>query len=46
MAQVALAALRLGMVEMEYLDEVPGPVAINEAIEITRTFGDKPLARL
>jgi N utilization substance protein B len=32
--------LRLAIYEMIHLPEVPRPVAINEAIEIAKTFGD------
>ncbi len=43
-AGVARAAIRLGIIEMDYMKDIPGPVAINEAIEITKTFGDRSLA--
>jgi N utilization substance protein B len=31
--------LRLGIYEMMYADEIPSKVAINEAIEIAKTYG-------
>ncbi len=33
--------LRIGLFEMFYTDSVPAKVAINEAIELARTFGHK-----
>jgi transcription antitermination protein NusB len=45
LALVALTALRLGIVEMEYIDDISPKVAINEAVEITKKFGDDNLAR-
>jgi transcription antitermination protein NusB len=45
LALVALTALRLGIVEMEYIDNIPPQVAINEAVEITKKYGDDNLAR-
>ena len=33
--------LRIGLFEMFYVDSVPAKVAINEAIELARTFGHK-----
>lgn len=33
--------LRLGIFEMKYTEEVPPKVAINEAIEIAKTFGGR-----
>jgi N utilization substance protein B len=44
-ASVAKAILRLGLTEMEYIKEVPCEVAINEAVEITKKYGDEDLAR-
>lgn len=37
---VCLAAMRLAVYEMLYSDEVPVPVAINEAIELTKQYDD------
>jgi transcription antitermination protein NusB len=45
LAIVALTALRLGITEMEYIDSIPPEVAINEAVEITKKYGDDDLAR-
>lgn len=33
--------LRLGIFEMKYVEEIPPKVAINEAIEIAKTFGGR-----
>ncbi len=41
--KICLAAMRLAVYEMFYNDEVPVPVAINEAIEITKKY-DESLA--
>lgn len=40
-SKVNLAILRLALVEMFYLDDVPGKVAINEAIELTKKYSDE-----
>lgn len=37
---VAKAILRLAVCEMMYIDDVPYQVAINEAIELAKTYGD------
>jgi len=42
---VARAALRLGLGEMEFLEEIPPKVAITEAVEITREYGDPRMAK-
>ena len=39
MSRVDLAALRLAVYEMEYDEDVPTGVAINEAIELAKRFG-------
>jgi N utilization substance protein B len=39
-AHVELTILRLGVFEMLHVPEVPVPVAINEAIELSKDFGD------
>ncbi|PIE69319.1 MAG: transcription antitermination factor NusB [Deltaproteobacteria bacterium] len=39
-AQVELTILRLGVFEMSYVPDVPVRVAINEAIELSKEFGD------
>lgn len=40
MAVVDRNILRLGVFELLYLDEIPPKVAINEAIELAKRFGD------
>lgn len=39
MGKVDLAIIRLGYYEMKYDDEIPNPVAINEAVELAKKFG-------
>ena len=39
MSRVELAALRLAVYEMEYDEDVPTGVAINEAVELAKRFG-------
>lgn len=39
--KVELAILRLAVYEIEYDDDVPTGVAINEAVELAKTFGQK-----
>lgn len=39
--RVELAILRLGVYEMEYDDEIPEGVAISEAVELAKKFGDE-----
>jgi len=39
-AKVELTILRLAIFEMMYRDDVPTKVAINEAVELSKTFGD------
>ncbi len=41
MGKVELAILRLALYEMLFDDEVPVGVAINEAVELTKEFGDE-----
>ncbi|MCD4783080.1 MAG: transcription antitermination factor NusB [Candidatus Eremiobacteraeota bacterium] len=41
---VALCALRLGICEMEYFDDVPAEVAINEIVEISKKFGNESIS--
>lgn len=43
---IAISVLRLGICEMEYLPEVPERVAINEAVNLAKEFGDEPTAKL
>ena len=40
MGRVELTLLRLAMYELLYRQDVPGKVAINEALELTRQFGE------
>lgn len=40
-SKVALAALRIGVAELNYIDETPANVAINEAVELAKKFEDK-----
>ena len=40
MGKCELAALRLGIYEMLYDDDIPENVAMNEAVEIAKTYGD------
>ena len=35
---VSLAALRLGAYELLFCDDIPNPVAVNEAVNLTRKF--------
>ena len=39
MGKVELTILRLAVYEMRYDDEIPVKVAINEAVELAKTFG-------
>lgn len=39
--RVELAILRLGVYEIEYDDEIPAGVAISEAVELAKKFGDE-----
>ena len=39
MSKVDLTILRLAVYEIEYDDSVPGSVAINEAVELAKKFG-------
>ncbi|MDD6920206.1 MAG: transcription antitermination factor NusB [Eubacteriales bacterium] len=40
-AKVDLAILRLAVCEILYMDEIPAPVAINEAVEIAKKYSQK-----
>lgn len=40
-SKVNLTILRLALAEIIYCDDVPSPVAINEAIELTRKYSDE-----
>ena len=39
MSKVDLTILRLGVYELKFDEEIPGKVAINEAVELGKTFG-------
>ena len=39
MGKVELSILRLAVYELRYDDDVPGKVAINEAVELAKTYG-------
>ncbi len=41
MGKVELAALRLAVYEMRYDENIPAGVAINEAVEIAKTYGQE-----
>lgn len=40
LAKPDLVILRLALFEMQYVDDVPTAVAINEALELTKTFSN------
>ena len=40
-SKVNLAILRVGLFEMNYVEEVPGKVAINEAVEVAKKYSDE-----
>lgn len=40
-SKVNLSILRLSICEMMYLEDVPGKVSINEAIELTKKYSDE-----
>ena len=40
-SKVNLAILRVGLYEMNYVEEVPGKVAINEAVEVAKKYSDE-----
>ncbi|MBR5134064.1 MAG: transcription antitermination factor NusB, partial [Clostridia bacterium] len=41
LSKVTLAILRLALYEMQHVDETPVSVAINEAVELAKTYGDE-----
>lgn len=41
LAKVDLNILRLGVFELMYVDDIPANVAINEALEVSKRFGDE-----
>lgn len=40
-SKAALCVLKLGVFEMKYADDVPPKVAINEAVELAKRYGDE-----
>jgi N utilization substance protein B len=40
-AKVDLAVLRLSVAEIQYLDNIPNSVSINEAVELAKKFGSE-----
>lgn len=40
-SKIALAALRLGVAEIRYIEDTPDYVAINEAIELAKKYEDQ-----
>ncbi|MDA3846549.1 MAG: transcription antitermination factor NusB [Vallitaleaceae bacterium] len=40
-AKIELAILRLAVYEMLFDDEIPSPVAINEAVELSKKYGSE-----
>lgn len=40
-SKVSLSVLRLAIFEMKYRDDVPKKVAINEAVELAKRYGDE-----
>ena len=44
LSRVSRAVLRLGTYELVYNDKIPAPIAINEAVELTKRY-DEPRAR-
>ena len=39
-AKVDLAVLRTAVAEILYIDDIPAPVSINEAVNLSKKFGD------
>ena len=44
LSRVSRAVLRLGVYELVYVEKIPAPIAINEAVELAKKFDD-PKAR-
>lgn len=40
LAKMDVTILRLALFEMQYVDDIPNKVVLNEAIELTKTFSD------
>lgn len=45
LGNVARTALRLGICEMEFLEDIPPAVAIHETVKLARTYGDPAIGR-
>ncbi len=45
MAKVDLAVLRIAAAELLYMDDIPDPAAINEAVELAKTYGSEESGR-
>ncbi len=41
LAKINLTILRLGIFEMKFVEDVPGKVAVNEALELTKRYSDE-----
>jgi len=41
LSKVSLSILRLALFEMQYVDESPASVAINEAVELAKKYGEE-----
>lgn len=41
MSKVDIAVLRVAVCELMYIDDVPNPVAINEAVELSKHYGEE-----
>lgn len=41
LAKTDLISLRIAFYELQFVDDVPAKVAVNEAIELTKTFSDE-----
>lgn len=44
LAKADLAILRTAVAEMFYMDDIPEPVSINEAVELAKKYGDEKSA--
>ena len=44
--KTALAILRLAIYEVKYYDEIPVSVAINEAVELAKTYSDDEVRKM
>ncbi|BAP85553.1 alkaline shock protein [Paucilactobacillus hokkaidonensis JCM 18461] len=45
LAKTDLVILRIALFELQYVDDVPAAVVINEALELTKTFSDEASRR-